>query len=870
MINYKLKELSVFGSTETLYFNQKKYRRVFDEGESCYIYCEIAIYNKKYDEHAWDARVNIKCFNEQTGETLCDLNKIIPIDTAIDVMYIREGWGTPQPGWWKKGKYKWSIFIDGMHAGDTFFYVVEGGGVGIDYNPYFEIEGIRMYESSRDRVRLGDRKYLGTFNAAETRYVNIELTLRNLREEEDAQPIELHFNFYNHIGQHKAYVYYLNEVMDKPLHTLDAGYGAETKDYWVAGGYRCEVMFMDVLIAIIPFEIGDESTESDGMLGYSIPTDSDTPFLQQPTMRGGSEVVTFEQAKAELDTLIGLHAVKEQISEFATYLQFLKLRQGMGFEEAQKFSLHTVFTGNPGTGKTTVARLLGKIYASLGLLSNGKVHEVGRVDLVGEYIGQTAPKVKKAIENAKGGILFIDEAYALSDRGDDNKDFGREVVEVLIKEMSDGVGDIAIIFAGYPKEMYAFLNMNSGLASRISSTINFPDYSPDELMQIADFHSDKMSVSFNDEARALMHRKIVDAYRNRGDNFGNARFVRGIISGAKQNLALRFMKIHDEDTEKKHEYTAEEVSTIIVRDVEKVFAREQNKSVSLPIDEPMLKDALAQLHELAGLPKVKKEIEETVKLVRYYREVNKDLSKAFSLHTVFSGNPGTGKTTVARVLAQIYKALGILERGHLVETDRKGLVADFVGQTASKTSGMIDSAIGGCLFIDEAYALTSQGGNDFGREAIETLLKQMEDKRGTFMVIVAGYTEEMKRFLEANPGLMSRFDKTFDFEDYTDVELMAIAVQMFGKEDLVLDAAADAFLHESIKKLLANKHKYFGNARTVRKLVEETVRRQNLRMAEMPSENRTQAAITTVTEEDLRSVALLESERGTGGIGFRR
>jgi SpoVK/Ycf46/Vps4 family AAA+-type ATPase len=869
MINYKLKELKVFGSTETLFFNQKKYRRVFDEGESCYIYCEVAMVNKKFDEHVWDARVNIKCFNEQTGETLCDLNKIIPIDTAVDIMYIREGWGTPQPGWWKKGKYRWSVFIDGMHAGDTFFYIVDGGSVSPDFNPYFEIESIKMYESSRDRVRLGDRRYLSAFNANETRYVNMELAIRTLREEEDFQPIELVFNFYNHIGQHKALVHYINEVTDRPVHTLDAGYGAETKDYWVAGMYRCEIAFMDVMIAVVPFEIDYEEFEADDSMAYSVPTDGEVPFLQQPTMRG-AETMTFEEATAELDKLIGLHAVKEQISEFATYLRFLKLRQGMGFEEAQKFSLHTVFTGNPGTGKTTVARLLGKIYASLGLLSNGKVHEVGRVDLVGEYIGQTAPKVKKAIENAKGGILFIDEAYALSDRGDDNKDFGREVVEVLIKEMSDGLGDIAIIFAGYPKEMHTFLNINPGLNSRISSTINFPDYSPDELMQIADFHSDKMSVSFNDEARAFAHRKIVDAYRNRGDNFGNARFVRGIISGAKQNLALRFMKLHEEDTEKTHEYTAEEVTTIVLRDVEKVFAREQNKSVSLPIDEPMLKDALAQLHELAGLPKVKKEIEETVKLVRYYREVNKDMSKAFSLHTVFSGNPGTGKTTVARVLAQIYKALGILERGHLVETDRKGLVADFVGQTASKTAAMIESAIGGCLFIDEAYALTSQGGNDFGREAIETLLKQMEDKRGKFMVIVAGYTEEMKRFLEANPGLMSRFDKTFDFEDYTDVELMAIAVQMFGKEDLVLDAAADTFLHESIKKLLNNKHKYFGNARTVRKLVEETVRRQNLRMAETAAADRSPSAIATVTEEDLRSVALLESERGTGGIGFKR
>ena len=226
-----------------------------------------------------------------------------------------------------------------------------------------------------------------------------------------------------------------------------------------------------------------------------------------------------------------------------------------------------------------------------------------------------------------------------------------------------------------------------------------------------------------------------------------------VIEEAKQHLAIRLMNSKKNPSEME----PEELSTITVKDVKKVFKKGSKDYVPLPIDEALLNDSLTQLHELVGLENVKKEVDEMTKLVRYYKEIGKDIKKAFSLHTVFKGNPGTGKTTVARLIVQIYKALGILERGHLVECDRKSLVAGFVGQTAIKTGEMIDKAIGGGLFIDEAYALTKGGANDFGREAIETLLKRMEDQRGDFMVIVAGYPDEMKTFLEANPGLLSQF-----------------------------------------------------------------------------------------------------------------
>jgi SpoVK/Ycf46/Vps4 family AAA+-type ATPase len=176
-----------------------------------------------------------------------------------------------------------------------------------------------------------------------------------------------------------------------------------------------------------------------------------------------------------------------KVRDHAKYIQFLQLRRDKGFDEKEQINVHSVFTGNPGTGKTTVAQMMGRLYKKMGLLSKGHVHEVDRVDLVGEYIGQTAPKVKEAIEKARGGVLFIDEAYSLARSNDDTKDFGREVVEILVKEMSNGVGDLAVIVAGYPKEMKHFIDSNPGLKSRFKLFFEFADYLPQELAQIADY-----------------------------------------------------------------------------------------------------------------------------------------------------------------------------------------------------------------------------------------------------------------------------------------------------------------------------------------------------------------------------------------------
>jgi SpoVK/Ycf46/Vps4 family AAA+-type ATPase len=861
---YKAKDLKVYCSTEFISDNKKRYRTVFDRSELAYIYSELSFYNKAFDTDNWEANIELKCFEKNSNETkqVCHLTFSKKINKYDPIVFIREGWGSKKEGsFWKAGTYYWEAYINGEFIGNKFFFVEDSGAKKFEASNYLKIKGARLYEGEYDEVQSSVKGSYVSFAAEQTRYVFLELTLEN-QLQKLLWNCEVFVRYFNEAGEIKSTSVKLRPVKkNENEFSMIFGFGSNTKGTWLLGKYRMEVVFMNKLISTLFFTIDTDFIEGPSIL--MVPS-TEQDLVISPIEDDG---ITFDELMAKLNAMIGLSEIKKKVNEHAKYLQFLKLRQKNGFKEDDPTSLYLVFTGNPGTGKTTVANKMGMLYKKMGLLSKGHVLEVDRADLVGEYIGQTAPKVKDAIERARGGILFIDEAYSLARSSDDNKDFGKEVIEILVKEMSTNKGDLAIIVAGYPKEMKVLIDSNPGLKSRFKYFFDFPDYLPQELLQIADYTCIEKELVLSDGARSKLDELIVNEYRNRVISFGNARFVNEIIEKAKINLALRIMPKSE-----KQKMSRQELMTIVEKDFDNINVATEKLLPNIPIDYDLLKKAMVELDALLGMENVKKQINETVEVVKYYREKGKNVLSSFYLHTILVGNPGTGKTTVARILTKIYKALGILERGHMVETDRQGLVAGFVGQTAIKTAERITESLGGVLFIDEAYALSNFNGlqGDYGNEAIQTLLKKMEDDRGKFFVFAAGYPENMETFLKANPGLSSRFDKVLRFEDYSVVELGEIASKMIKDDGYHFSPKVKTAMEAYCEDIYISRNKYFGNARTIRKFVSEIIKNQNLRVASVPTDERSTKMQNQILIEDVLAVITAQDEvvYKRKGIGF--
>ena len=280
--------------------------------------------------------------------------------------------------------------------------------------------------------------------------------------------------------------------------------------------------------------------------------------------------------------------------------------------------------------------------------------------------------------------------------------------------------------------------------------------------------------------------------------------------------------------------------------------QQEEKKDSVVINPVLDTDPYEELEDLIGLDNVKQEVKSLANFVKLQKQRQEKGMKTpkMSYHLVFTGSPGTGKTTVARIVARIYKDLGILKTGHTVETDRSGLVAEYVGQTATKTNAIVDSALNGVLFIDEAYALVPENAsNDYGQEAISTLLKRMEDDRDKLVVIIAGYTNEMKRFIDSNPGLQSRFNRYINFPDYTAKELVRIFHMYMKKNQYTISDEADEMLKEKLDYAVEHKDRTFGNARSVRNVFEKSIQMQANRLE--GKSNLSDRELTEITASDI-------------------
>ena len=546
----------------------------------------------------------------------------------------------------------------------------------------------------------------------------------------------------------------------------------------------------------------------------------------------GENLREVEEILNDINSLVGLADVKENIREFIKYIDYTKKIDTEGFA-----NLNMIFKGNSGTGKTTVARLVAELFYKLGFIRENKIIEVTSKDLIGSHLGETAPKTQSVIDTALDGVLLIDEAYTImASKGGTSSNYASECMATISKAMEIYKDRLVIIFAGYTKEMNDFINNNQGLMSRIGYEIEFPDFTKEELIQI--FKDEVNGNEFQIEDGVLDKIERIIVKNKIGRNFGNARFVK--------NLFDKLVLVHSANYEDE-----KLLKTITKRDIE--ILEETKKDKTRTID-----DILKDLNSLIGIQKVKDRINGFVSVI----ELNKKLERTpdFNMHMIFKGNAGTGKTTVARLLAEVYYNLGYVKRNKLVEVQSQDLIGEFLGQTGPKTQAVIESALDGVLFIDEAYSIMEHGGQNasYSAECVATLLKAMEDYQGRLIIIFAGYTEEMKRFRDLNPGLKSRIGYEIDFDDYSLEELMQIFDKKAQEKGFKTDNKAREKVEEIMRKAMNVEN--FGNGRFVENTLQKIIIEHAIKTRNIMDTER----LLTFTEEDISEIKAEESRKRIG------
>lgn len=563
-------------------------------------------------------------------------------------------------------------------------------------------------------------------------------------------------------------------------------------------------------VELVPPELADEDVR---LLPMSEAPDADTFDLEE-----------------ELNQLIGLKEVKESIRHTRNFIEVQKRRSSVTGDSSAR-ALHFAFMqGTAGSGAGKVAQVLGGMLLKFGVLTSGHVLEVTRKDLVaGCTGGDVDAKMKKVARAAEGGVLLVQGADCLKDTEKSSDRIGEEALQSVTKLLETAAiatewpQRLCLVLAGRRSQLSQLLE-TPGVGSSIFARLEFSDLTAIEVAQIlrhlVKSNSFQLSHDLTDEKlESLVRRRMA---RAGGDGAKNVRLAKAMLEEAVSRQTDRVWA--------KETLSFTGLTALVEQDfVDK--SKDTNEAATA---------ALKRLDGIVGLKPVKEFVRSlyaTLLMEQRRREMGLETPGGSpTLHMVFQGNPGTGKTTVARVVADLLKALGLLRTGHLVEADRAALVAGYSGQTALKTKAVVESALGGVLFIDEAYALVGDDGRDsFGREALDTLIKLVEDYRQDLVVILAGYSSEMARLIEANPGLRSRFPTVIEFDDYTSEELLEIADGMLLQDILTLsDLSASERLKELLQKTVPKPGKksdrQAGNGRAVRNILERAKRNQAFRL----------------------------------------
>ena len=523
-----------------------------------------------------------------------------------------------------------------------------------------------------------------------------------------------------------------------------------------------------------------------------------------------------------LDKLVGLDDVKAQLKNIVDAYAYLRTRKDI---TTVRLSVNSIIVGETGTGKTALAEIIRDYFCQNQIISKPKLTMVDAVDYQ-RFVDQWDDNIKKA----QDGILFFDNVQKLLPDKYSNQ---VNPLDKLFVEMDKWEGNPIVILAGLPKGFEEFLENNPAVKNRFKYMFHLPVPNCQELCDMVKMQlKTKYGITaFSEEADKQLTRYFKYQIKIKDETFGNA------------HLAMK---------------TAEDIFSSFISRGSKESVVEKDDIKGYVPEERTLDDILKDMDSFIGMTEVKQAVREMAYTVQNnMQRVERGLGEAqkISMHTVLTGNPGTGKTTIARKLGEILAAIGYLDSGHVVEVDRSKMVSQYQGETPKVVNELCDKAMGGILFVDEAYTLapvSASGERDAqGAQALETLMKRMEDDRDKFVVIAAGYRMEMDNLFRINPGVRSRFNYFLNLEDYTPDELYQI-MQMFAKgKQYVFSPEAEKLARKKIKEMYDTREKDFANGRTMRQLFDEICKRQAGRLQKGDITAMSNEQLVTIEAQDI-------------------
>jgi len=504
----------------------------------------------------------------------------------------------------------------------------------------------------------------------------------------------------------------------------------------------------------------------------------------------------------KINDLVGQEQVKQRLLEIKRWMEYSHFE----VNSTSIPNLHMIFSGNPGTGKTTFARLMGEMFHEYGLLRSGHVVEAKPADMVADHVGGTGTKTNQLIDQALDGVLFIDEAYGLSEEG--RGGFGQEALENLLVRMESDKSRLVVVLAGYTDRMSQFLKSNTGLNRRFpeDNRLLFEDFSTDQLVEILLDQIKKKELAVEEDVCQRLKTIVDKMLAEKRFGFGNAGEMINLADGIERKAKARLSSSGAQD---------QNILTQDIPDRYRFYLQEE------PVD---IEDVFKEFKRFVGLDNIRGYLRSLVSLIQYERikaELTGQQIPIAVENFIFKGNPGTGKTSVAKLIGKIFHRLGLLPSERVLDISAADLVAGYVGQTPAKTVKLFEDALGGVLFIDEAYAITRQAsglGAGYGMEVIDTLVKKMDEYKHQLIVIAAGYPEEMDDFVRSNPGIASRFSAVVEFPDLTVTNLLGILSKKIEDEAYQIDEDVLDYAGWVLESVKNQSPRTFGNAREVNTL----------------------------------------------------